>query len=254
MEWKQLSKADAKAITAQWNSLSAEEFENVRKNWQSELDGELSDSYAELRKSLLTAWNFTVTSVRKDQSHQKLEKYMVDIRFGRALYSELARRGFSQRLASFDGVWIYLCIKVVPDIIVSRFKEKGSSQNVNEARFWKTSRRIYLKTLWWYIHLSLQDGPDLKSRLSNTVEMLKDHTTDTVVQLVERSGKSGYRPEVYREIMKYYSNLEASPRVKTALFRKVMVLNTARTVTVEPELCQGGVKAYVKELYGYFGY
>ena len=53
--------------------------------------------------------------------------------------------------------------------------------------------------------------------------------------------------DVYREIMKYYSaNRDKYDNTK---FRQVMVLNTAKTQVVEPDLIEGGVYVYVKELF-----
>ena len=101
--------------------------------------------------------------------------------------------------------------------------------------------------MWWYIYLSIQneDSCDLKL----TLKVLERNTTDEIVQLVERSGTAGYRVEVYREIMKYYS--EHRDKYDNSAFRKVMVLNTAKTKVVEPALIEGGVSEYVKELFNY---
>ena len=152
---------------------------------------------------------------------------------------------------------MYLCVNVFPDIVHQRYpgskiktKEEVKDLNVNEDRFWKSKRRIYLKVLWWYIYLSLQFDKNEKEDFNLTYKILLNNTTDEVVQLVERAGSAGYRVDVCREIMNYYYLNRDKYDNKT--FRKVMVLNTARTKVVEPLLVHGGFKAYVKELFDYF--
>ena len=84
-----------------------------------------------------------------------------------------------------------------------------------------------------------------------TYRILENNTTDEVVQLVERAGSAGYRVDVCRVLMKYYY-LNRS-KYDNKIFRKVMVLNTARSKVVEPTLVNGGAIGYVKELFDYFG-
>ena len=74
---------------------------------------------------------------------------------------------------------------------------------------------------------------------------MKDNTTDTVVQLVERPG-IGYHVEMYREIMYQYSFIQDSSR---EVFRRLLKLNTATILTTTPELVEGGIKKYVQDLY-----
>lgn len=168
--------------------------------------------------------------------------YDFDLLFGIKMYELLSNEyQISERQASQDGVWMFLSIEVVPDIVFRRWKA------LNESRYYKESRRIWLKTLWWYIHLSWQGN------VKNTFEILRDNTTDDLVQLVERSGSKGYRVNLYREIMKNYSQVvEGEKGRKNQLFRKVMKLNTARARVIEPALTDGGEEQYVKELFKYF--
>ena len=105
--------------------------------------------------------------------------------------------------------------------------------------FYQTSRRIWLKTIWWYIHLSWQNSID------ETYKILIGNTTDTILQLVERPGL-GYNVELFREIMKQYANYSDSSR---NLFRTVLKLNTAKILTTSPELVDGGIEKYVDSLF-----
>lgn len=177
-----------------------------------------------------------------EHSGKTFSLYEYDLLFGINMYECLKEKyKISERQASQDGIWMFLSVEVIPDIVYLRWK------GLNENRFYKESRRIWLKTLWWYIHLSWQ-GSSIA-----TLEILKDNSTDDVVQLVERSGNKGYRVELYREIMKNYSRISENEKGrKNQLFRKVMKLNTARTRVVEPSLTSGGEKQYVKELFDYF--
>src|SRR5699024_11798367 len=100
-------------------------------------------------------------------------------------------------------------------------------------------RRIWLKTIWWYIHLSWYKNK------SETYDILKDNSTDTILQLVERPSL-GYYIDLYREIMYQYYKTGNSDR---DLFRRVLKLNTARIVSTSPELLDGGLVIYVAKLF-----
>ncbi|MCE7782319.1 DUF6339 family protein [Staphylococcus xylosus] len=159
--------------------------------------------------------------------------YNFDLVFGIKLYKLLnSEKSFTNRVAVNDDVWRYLSIKVVPDIVHARW-------DFNESHFYRDTRRIWLKTIWWYIHLSWQ-GNEV-----DTFEVLKNNSTDTIMQLVDRSG-IGYNVELYREIMKQYKNYEDKDRM---LFRRLLILNVARILTVSPNLVEGGIEGYVKDLY-----
>ncbi len=256
MEWKKLSKKNAKELTAEWNSLTVEEFNQMKNDWASDIEKDLDDNYRSIRSLILEAYENAKESAKNAGAKSD---YKTDLIFALSMYKTLKEYGMNERLASDDQIWVYLCTQVVPDIVSDRYKgsyvysgDKRIRVNVNEDRMWKTSRRIYLKTLWWYIYLSLQPGLTIDEELSKTYDVLKNNTTDTIVQIVERSGRAGYRVDLYRKLIKYYSAVNSKDKEK--LLRQVMVLNTSRTVSIEPELCKGGNEGYVKELFGYFGY
>lgn len=159
--------------------------------------------------------------------------YKFDLLFGLKLYEILSpSAGFNDRAASSDDIWRLLSIKVVPDIVHARW-------SLNADRYYKQSRRIWLKAMWWYIHLSWQGTPE------KTLAILQKNTTDTVVQLVERPGL-GYHVEMYRELMKQYAEYEDTSR---NLFRQVMKLNTAQLLIISPELIEGEIPSYVQDLF-----
>ena len=101
----------------------------------------------------------------------------------------------------------------------------------------KVLSESWLKNIWWYIHLSWNNDEQ------TTHDIIRNNTTDTILNLVERPGL-GYYVDVYREIMKRYSDCNDRD-----LFRKVLKLNTARLLTTSPELVDGGIEAYVEGLF-----
>jgi len=165
--------------------------------------------FTELRNQLIDARN-RVFEIYNFDAANRLE-YLFDLTFGLELYQILDEKiGFTNRVATNDDVWRYLSVCVVPDIVHSRW-------SLNPDHFYKRSIRIWLKTIWWYIHLSWRGNAE------ETFNILKNNTTDTILQLVERPG-IGYYIELYRELMLQYSNYQDESR--TDFFRRVLKLNT----------------------------
>lgn len=219
MKWETLSKADCEGLVA-----------SISPNFQAE---RLSDEYKKIREGIKSI----VINVKSE--HPNAREYEFDLAVAVPLYILLTKEfGMNERIASNDGVWRYLSLKVVPDVVLTRWGYK-------EARFWKESRRIWLKVLWWYIYLSWQGNE------KDTYNTLIDNTTDIVVQLVERPGPQGYRVETCRVLMKRLCELKYSGN-KAEVFRKIMVLNTARLKVVEPGLFEGGEGEYIGQLFDYF--
>jgi len=224
--WKLLSKSEALKDFNKWSVDEVPEPSCERE-------------MLELRQRLIEAEERVNSFINISEDSKNKEDYIFDLRFGLELYNVLEEQfEITTRDASNDEVWIYLSMKVVPDIIYNRW-------GMSDTRFFKQSRRIWLKTLWWYIHLSWNGS------IEETYNILKKFTTDEIVQLVERSGPNGYRIDVTREIMKQFGNRQLNSFDRN-LFRKVMKLNTARVKIVEPALTSGGTKKYVEELINYF--
>ena len=149
MQWEVMSKTDAAQMTGIWQGLGKNEFENMVSDWESTIPGSLNEDYTILRKEILDAHKKATDEVNTDPSLKSKKEYFTDLKFGIYLYSILKKYGFSVRMASNDQVWMYLCVKVFPDIVHSRYPgakvktENGVEQrNINEERFWKTRRRI----------------------------------------------------------------------------------------------------------------
>ena len=221
IHWEQINYDIAKA-TVEYNSLNNINPIAITTN--------LSSEFKHIRNLLIQARDDIFDEYHLDAA-EKLG-YTFDLLFAIKLYEILGtNNNFCNRVASDDDVWRFLSIRVIPDIVHSRW-------GMNEARY-MTSRRIWLKNLWWYIHLSWNGDTE------RTYEILKNNTTDTVLQLVERPGV-GYYVSLYREIMLQYSCINDPSRT---LFRKVLKLNTALLPVTYPELISGGIKEYVSYLF-----
>lgn len=179
----------------------------------------------------------------------KRPDYYIDAHLGMALYEYLwTIPEFSMRVAANDGFWRYLSVMVVPDVVAQRWGKD------NHAHFWSQPRRVWLRSIWWYVHLAWQG--DIES--TKKVLECSHFTTDTILNFEERSGRKGTCVDAYRWIIYYYSRvaekeLKRYSRGKAGnsddLFRVVMKLNTAKMMVMEPALCFGGEQAYAQELY-----
>ena len=196
-------------------------------------------------------------SIREDigNLYEKVKSsnnYETDVSMGLEIYDYFQKKDFfSLRVAANDDFWRYLSVKVVPHIVADRWGDE------NDDHFWKKNVRIWLRSIWWYVHLSWGDT------MTNTNSILTspNFSTDTILNLVERSGRRGTFINVYRLIMYYYSRIpkqkidsfNASAEKHSTLFRTVMILNTARTMVLDPALYLGGEQEYVKSLFAEAG-
>ncbi|WP_093072133.1 hypothetical protein [Salisediminibacterium halotolerans] len=228
MIWNQLNKKDAEIIFSEWN-------EDRPLPSHEPSDGELRELLINDFQSVLDDLGLEEEDVSSKQN------YRVDLEFGLKLYERLfSFQSFSIRTASDNDFWRYLSVSVIPDIVFLRW-------GLNESRYWKEPRRIWLRTIFWYIHLSWQGS------LEETRRILYDNSTDDIVQLVERIGSNGYREKFSRALMKYYGSYDKENKSRgQSVFRKVMKLNTAKVETIEPELYAEGEEIYVRELFEYF--
>lgn len=210
------------------------------------LAGKLPDippEYVPMREKLQAAWR-EAGEVVKDKPDKK-KGYLRDIYFGFQLYKIFTEGTYAMtpREASDCDIWRYISVQVVPDIVISRWEPETSWAD----RFYRKPNRIWLKIMWWYIYLSWQEN------IEDTAMVLEQNNSDTISQLVERSGSHGYRPELYRKIIyrNYLYYTEENGQDKN-IFRKIMKLHTARAAVIEPELMSGGISGYVEGLYQYF--
>ncbi len=184
------------------------------------------------------------TTIRKDlvKLFEEIEgldlkdNYLVDVYYGIKLYDYLHSLGFNNRAASDTGFWRYLSVAVIPHVVEKRWSKTAIDH------YWLKPSRIWLSSIWWYIHLSWQGN------LDDTLSLLKSSTfsTDTILNLVERTGREGTNVKLYRRIMFYQSKVQ---KEQGKVFRAVMKLNTAKSIVIEPGLYPGGLDGYVKDLF-----
>lgn len=234
MRYKRLSLGDAKNIVTQYDNMSDVEFRDLVNHWKSFDTIEHDDAYADYRKTLLTSFKDALSETEGKMN------YLLDLRVGICLYQLMPLgKDFSIISANDDDIWRYISVKVMPDITYLRYPDPAKGDiRINSKRFYRGTRRIWLKTLWWYIHLSWQGNAQ------KTFDVLKDNATDNINKLIETPGK-GYRLETYRNIIREYA--ETAPH-KAKDFAAVTKLNNAKCISVEPALISGGEKAYARQL------
>ncbi len=207
---------------------------------------QVEGDYVKIRNEIQVFFKRVTDECSKDIAKKD---YYIDVHMGILLYDYLWKQpGFNLRAAANDDFWRYLSIKVVPDIVAERWGKD------NESHYWSKPARIWLRSIWWYVHLSWQGD------MTTTAQVLEApcFNTDSILNLEERTGRNGTFINVYRYIMYYYSRIpsdvlsEYDKKTKTqsdGLFRIVMKLNTAKSVVVDPALYLGGEREYVRSLF-----
>jgi hypothetical protein len=167
------------------------------------------------------------------------KEYDLDWRFASEIYFKMLplSGSFTLRFAANNDIWRRLSTCVIPDLVALRWPNKEGVFPAD--RFWLRPQRIWLKSLWWYAHLSYQDGDSLL-----TESCLKNGNTDSIQQLIDRHGLGGFRVELCREIMGRIGDGSLS----VSELRKLLKLNTTKVPLVEPFFHIGGVSGYVDSL------
>lgn len=173
-----------------------------------------------------------------------LKTYAFDLELAKYLYELFnGYEWFNSLVESDYDFWKYIAIRIIPDLINLRHGE-------NPEYYYKKNVRIYPSTLYWYYHLSFNKSVD------ETYKMLSNEifSTDTIMQIVERPGREGVEIEVIRGIIRKYSTLDTKrfineDGVSFDKLRAVMILNTAKSITIVPSLSSGGIEGYVNMLF-----
>lgn len=225
-----MSKAEAQGLAESWKKMNIGDFLDAMDRWTPHRHA--NEELLSLGKSLRDLDRETGMSSNTEKS-----KYPQDLEFAIRSYVLLRNKyGMTDAEASDDSIWRYIQMDLVPDIVCTRWPDED--RGVNDDRMWKNGRRMWLKTLWWYVHLSWQGS------VEETYKVLKDNTSDDISQLVERAG-IGYRMELCREIMKQYADHDHDNK----LLRRVLKLNVAVCGCIEPLLYEGGIEKYVSSLF-----
>lgn len=208
---------------------------------------ELDSEYEQIRNDL----EEINREIRKSAEglDEKKAKYYIDYMFGLKMYRYFCNLpDFSMRVAANDDFWRYMSLKVIPGVVCQRWGKESDSH------YWSRPTRIWLRSIWWYVHLSWQGNYE------NTKMLLasKHFSTDTILNFEERSGRHGTHVETYRNIIKLYGSVSDNDLKKYSrgrrdssddIFRVVMKLNTARLLVIEPSLYPGGEYEYAKNLF-----
>lgn len=233
VQYKKYTKAQGKEFIENIDGMSDAAFSDLIAQWNKHTVDDYDRSYTELRNMVIDTY----------EQYKKFGGYEIDIRVGLCLYSVLnIKNGFTTVLANDDDIWRYLSCKVFPDITHLRYppskKDQNEGHRLNPKRFYLHTRRIWLKTLWWYIHLAWQGTENA------TYRVIKDFGTDTISDFIERPGK-GYRLPLYRALMKEYSSVKNK---SASFFNRIQKQNLVNCRNIEPALTDGAERGYVKRL------
>ena len=231
IHFKKITKAQAKEWVDSIDALSDAAFDDQVSKWRKFSVDEFDTSYQELRDNVVNCF----------KEFEESNSYILDLKVGLCIYSELLKdAGFNNVLANDDDIWRYISCKVFPDITYIRYPNPAQNDiRLNRKRFYSHTRRIWLKTLWWYIHLSWQGSSD------ETYRVLKDCTVDNINKLYEQPGK-GFRLNLSRRLMKYYSLISDKSSKE---FERIQKRNLVDCKTVEPALTENGVDGYLDNLF-----
>ena len=181
----------------------------------------------------------------------KIDSFSFDIAFAKRLFQYLEdKRNNSLREMTNDGFWRYLSLVVAPHLVRKRHGE-------NAQYYYSKTSRIWLKCMWWLIYLSWQGTLDetcdllLSQSKDNKDKDQPRFSTDTTVAVCERTGQDGTNVELFRTIFKYCSKAEG---FQATDMRRVMKLNTVKSLVVEPSLCENGLDGYVKGIFTELGF
>ena len=246
MEWKTLEKTEAKRQVQEWQEYSDAEIYSFMNNPSEIISASnLNSDDEDLRNDIYGMYKILV---KKENAHRLA--YKLDCPLALYIYRKLNEKGMNVRYAGTDEVWYYLNIKVFPDILFDRW-------GLNDDRFWKNKQRLYLKTLWWYVHLSAHFVNKKYDEITTTnILQGKGMGTDSIAQLVERTSNMGYNISLSRCIMyQYYSIVnrnDSKVRNPSEYFRGIMKLVTSRIYSVDPIFSsineQSGIEEFTRKL------
>lgn len=186
---------------------------------------------------------FFISTYRKYEMTAKKE-YEIDLNVGLDFYEYMnSREQFNSVIECDDVFWKNIAIYVIPDVIASRHN------SMNPTYYYSKNLRIYPFVLYWYIKLSWQGNRE------ETYEILKNNSTDEIMQMVERPSTIGINLELNRKIMKKFSEIPQNRKTilingkLKKVFRLVFLKNTAKLATTRPEIYPGGIDGYVNMLF-----
>lgn len=235
MIWKRMTSAEAKKIVSEIEVKSSDDFNALVEEWKTGKFSENVDAdYREIRNKVFEVYD----------NYKSESGYEIDLRVGLALYELFLNDEYKLNpiYANDDDIWRYLSVKVFLDITYLR-QPKSDRFGVyfSHDRAYKNSRRIWIKQIWWWIHLAWQGSAE------STYEVLEKFGSGCISQLLERAGK-GYRLDITRVLLKKIA--ERAPESKNLQddFMALMMLYYAKMFVVEPTLVSGGIDSFVDKI------
>lgn len=235
MIWKRMSSTEAIKAVSTIEKKSSDDFYALVEEWK---NGKFSDSvdgeYCEIRDKIFGAY----------EQYKNKSGYEIDLRVGLALYELFLTDEYKLNpiYANDDDIWRYLSVRVFLD--VTYLREPSSDRfgvYFSHDRVYKHTKRIWIKQLWWWIHLAWQGDVD------STYEVLKKYGSGRISQVLERAGK-GYRIDVTRKLLKKMSERTIQSKVSQDDFRALMMLYYAKMFVVEPTLVDGGIDSFLDKI------
>ena len=174
-----------------------------------------------------------------DNQYNERRDYLLDICFGVLIFNYVEEGSTLSRINILNDVFIYyLQLYIIPEIIYERW-------GLNEDRFFKRNNRLYLKTLYSYIHHTYQGSTEETLKLLSS----RSFNTDAIVQIVER--RNDYR--IIRLLVKKIATSESLKNYKISeIIRKIMMLENAKRRVVVPMFYKGGYESYIDDILAYF--
>lgn len=234
MSYKEYEKIDAKSSYERLLENYKEWISNSDDDYVHKLDSNLVEKYKQLRECVLKR-------IKEENLYDLIENqnkvYKFDVQLGLILHEIL---DITEREATQNMYWEFLHLKVLPDVVMKRWDiEKNKNRFVMEDK----DTRIYFKAIWWYVHFLLVTGTSMEE--AKEILLSDKLTTDTIVAVVERTGKSGYNYKTNAELLKAIVN---SKEKVTEFSRKVMYVNNAKTRSMIPAFSEGGEKEYAEKI------
>ena len=242
MDWERMDRKDAREF-----------YERLKndKSFVQELSVSLSnpdfgEPYITIRNKLKKRLAEAIEKTNNHEHATRSAEYSVDLDMAEEIYRIMFDYGLSVRDAADERVWIYLSVKVIPDVILERWRW-SEKKLAHEDRFYANSRRIYPSMLWWYYYISYQDSS--LDPVTDTRKILINNQSDDISQLVERAGAGGYPIRLYKQIMTEYGKRLIDGRKPDNLLSRVLKLNIIQMQSLEPELMYDGIESYVCDLF-----
>lgn len=242
MNWERMDRKDAREFYQKLKTDKTFLYELT----ESLTHPDMGEPYTSIRNRLKARFRDAVEITERKEQVTRSREYSIDLDMAEEIYAVMSEYGLTVRDAADEGVWIYLSVKVIPDIILDRFKLSGIPL-AHEDRFYANSRRIYPMMLWWYYYISYQQ--DGENPIQATRQILINNQSDDISQLVERAGSGGYPINIYKQIMVEYARRLIDDRKSDDLLSRALKLNIVQMQSLEPELMYDGLEAYVCDLF-----